>query len=45
MGLPTANIFAGEHGIHSKQEWVSVQEMQKAVETIVHHVNIWEERV
>lgn len=44
MGLPTANIFAGEHGIHSKQEWVSSQDMQKAVETIVHLVNIWEEK-
>ncbi len=43
MGLPTANIFAGEHGIHSKQEWVSTQDMQKATETIVHLVNIWEE--
>ena len=44
MGLPCANIFAGEHGIHSKQEWVSTQDMQKAVETIVHLVNIWEEK-
>lgn len=44
MGLPCANIFAGEHGIHSKQEWVSVQDMQKATETIVHLVNIWEEK-
>ena len=44
MGLPTANIFAGEHGIHSKQEWVSVQDMQKAVQTIVHLVTIWEEK-
>jgi tripeptide aminopeptidase len=44
MGLPTANIFAGEHGIHSKQEWVSVQDMQKAVETIVYLVSIWEEK-
>lgn len=43
MGLPTANIFAGEHGIHSKQEWVSTQDMQKATETIVHLANIWEE--
>ncbi|MCC6371689.1 MAG: peptidase T [Bacteroidia bacterium] len=43
MGLPTANLYAGEHGIHSKQEWVSVQDMQKAVETIVYLVNIWEE--
>ena len=44
MGMPCANIFAGEHGIHSKQEWVSVQDMQKAVETIVHLVSIWEEK-
>lgn len=43
MGLPCANIFAGEHGIHSKQEWVSVQDMQKAVETIVNLCCIWEE--
>ena len=44
MGLPTANLYAGEHGIHSKQEWVSVQDMQKAVETIVYLVQIWEEK-
>ena len=29
---------------HSKQEWVSIQDMQKAVETIIHLVNIWEEK-
>jgi tripeptide aminopeptidase len=44
MGLPCANLFAGEHGIHSKQEWVSVQDMRKAVETIVNIVAIWEEK-
>ncbi|MCW3078422.1 MAG: peptidase [Bacteroidetes bacterium] len=43
MGLPCPNIFAGEHAFHSKQEWVSVQDMQKATETIVHLVKIWEE--
>ncbi len=43
MGLPCPNIYAGEHAFHSKQEWVSVQDMQKATETIVHLVNIWEE--
>lgn len=43
MGLPCPNIFAGEHAFHSKQEWVSVQDMQKAVETIVHLACIWEE--
>lgn len=44
MGLPTPNIFAGEHAIHSKLEWVSVQDMQKAVETIMHLAMIWEEK-
>ena len=44
MGLPCPNIYAGEHAFHSKQEWVSVQDMQKAVETIVHLVSIWEEK-
>ena len=44
MGLPCPNIFAGEHAFHSKQEWVSVQDMQKAVETILHLCAIWEER-
>jgi len=44
MGLPTPNIFAGEHAFHSKYEWVSVQDMEKAVETIIHLAMIWEER-
>lgn len=44
MGLPCPNIYAGEHAFHSKQEWVSVYDMQKAVETIVNLVSIWEER-
>ncbi len=41
MGLPCPNIFAGEHAFHSKHEWVSIQDMQKAVETIVHLACIW----
>ncbi len=44
MGLPCANIFAGEHAFHSKQEWVSVQDMQKAVDTILHLCSLWEEK-
>lgn len=44
MGLPCPNIFAGEHAFHSKQEWVSVQDMEKAVETIVNLIRIWEEK-
>lgn len=43
MGLPCPNIFAGEHAFHSKQEWVSVQDMEKAVETIINIALIWEE--
>jgi len=44
MGLPCPNIFAGEHAIHSKHEWVSVQDMQKAVQTIVNLSVIWSEK-
>jgi tripeptide aminopeptidase len=44
MGLPCPNIFAGEHAFHSKQEWVSVQDMQKAVETILQLCAVWEEK-
>ncbi|KQZ02473.1 peptidase T [Pseudolabrys sp. Root1462] len=44
MGLPCPNIFAGEHAFHSPLEWVSVQDMQAAVRTIVHLAALWEER-
>lgn len=44
MGLPCPNIFAGEHAFHSKYEWVSIQDMQLAVETILHLCSIWEEK-
>ena len=44
MGLPTPNLFAGEHNFHSRLEWVSVQDMEKAVEVIVHLCQVWEER-
>jgi tripeptide aminopeptidase len=44
MGLPCPNIFAGEHAFHSVLEWVSVQDMQKAVETIINLCMIWEEK-
>lgn len=43
MGLPCPNIFAGEHSFHSKQEWVSVQDIEKSAETIVHLSQVWEE--
>ncbi|SER81641.1 peptidase T [Pedobacter rhizosphaerae] len=44
MGLPCPNIFAGEHAFHSKQEWVSIQDMEKAVQTIINIACIWEEK-
>ena len=44
MGLPCPNLFAGEQGIHSKLEHISVQDMNKAVEMMVHLVQVWEER-
>ena len=44
MGLPCPNLFAGEQAIHSKHEYISVQDMNKAVETMVHLAKIWEER-
>ena len=44
MGLPCPNIFAGEHAFHSRLEWVSRQDMEKAAQTIVHLAMIWEER-
>ncbi|WP_407174773.1 peptidase T [Bradyrhizobium sp. STM 3562] len=44
MGLPCPNVFAGEHAFHSRLEWVSRQDMEKAVLTIVHLAMIWEER-
>ncbi|MDH4466477.1 MAG: peptidase T [Bacteriovoracaceae bacterium] len=44
MGLPCPNLFAGEHAFHSPYEWVSVQDLEKAAETIIHLVQIWEEK-
>ncbi|HUP40224.1 MAG TPA: peptidase T [Vicinamibacterales bacterium] len=44
MGLPTPNLFAGEHNIHSRLEWTSVQDMDKAVEVIVEICRSWAAR-
>ncbi|HEX5416495.1 MAG TPA: peptidase T [Chloroflexota bacterium] len=41
LGLPTPNLFAGGHNFHSKREWVSLQDMDRAVETIVELARIW----
>ena len=44
MGLPTPNIFAGEHSFHSQLEWVAVQDMEMAVKVIVEISQIWEKK-
>ena len=44
MGLPCPNLFTGMQAIHSKHEWIGVKDMQKAVETLVHLVMVWEEK-
>lgn len=44
MGLPCPNLFTGEMAFHGKHEYVSVQDMQKSVETIVHLAQVWEEK-
>ena len=43
MELPTPNLFSGEHNFHSRLEWVSAEDMEKAVEVIVHLCRVWEE--
>lgn len=43
MGLPCPNVFTGEMGIHSRQEYVSIQDMQAAVDTLIELVQIWEQ--
>lgn len=44
MGLPCPNIFTGEMAIHSRHEFVSVQDMEKSIETLLHLVQIWAEK-
>jgi tripeptide aminopeptidase len=43
MGLPCPNIFTGEMAIHSKHEYVSIQDMEKSIDTLVELVQIWEQ--
>jgi tripeptide aminopeptidase len=41
MGLPTPNVFAGEHNFHSRLEWTSRQDLEKAVQVAVNLARIW----
>ncbi|MCX8997831.1 peptidase T [Rhizobiaceae bacterium BDR2-2] len=44
MGLPCPNIYTGGHAYHSPLEWISVQDMEISVRTIVELSKVWEER-
>ncbi len=44
MGLPCPNIFTGGHNFHSQLEFISIQDMEKTVETIVHLAQVWAEK-
>ncbi|ANI90557.1 peptidase T [Arachidicoccus ginsenosidimutans] len=44
MGLPCPNIFTGMQAIHSKHEWVAIEDMEKAVEVLINLVQVWEEK-
>lgn len=44
MGLPCPNIFTGMQAIHSKHEWIAVQDMEKAVEVLTELVKVWKEK-
>jgi len=41
MGLPCPNVFTGEMALHSKHEYVSVQDMQKSLEVLLRLVALW----
>ncbi len=44
MGLPTPNLFTGQHNFHSRLEWISAQDLEKSVETCLELVKVWEEK-
>jgi tripeptide aminopeptidase len=44
MGMPCPNIFTGEMAIHSRQEYVVVQDMEKSVRTLIELIQIWESK-
>ena len=44
MGLPTPNIFTGGENFHGKFEFISVENMVKATNTVIEIVKLFEER-
>jgi tripeptide aminopeptidase len=43
MGLPTPNLFAGEHNFHSRLEWTSRQDLEAAVRVVIELARVWAE--
>ena len=43
LGLPTPNLSTGEHNPHSPLEWTSLEEMQAAVDVLLHLAALWGE--
>lgn len=43
-GLPTPNLFNGAHNLHGPLEWVTVQDMERAVKLCVELVKLWEQQ-
>lgn len=44
MGLPTPNIYTGGQNFHAKTEWVSIDGLNKAVETLIHISQVYVEK-
>jgi tripeptide aminopeptidase len=44
LGVPTPNLFCGEHNAHGPLEWVAVQDMESAVTACVHLAELWERK-
>jgi tripeptide aminopeptidase len=44
MGLPTPNLFCGEHDAHGPVEWVAVQDMELAVTACAKLAELWAEQ-
>jgi tripeptide aminopeptidase len=42
-GLPCPNIFCGMREVHSQREWVSLQDMKKSADTLLHLAELWQE--
>lgn len=40
LGIPTPNLFAGMHNIHSRNEWACIEEMEQAAMLIVEIVKV-----